>query len=462
MVISQKTWLGLSSFTIITIGIGNILPSPYDYDILIKFLPVGVLIYWFRLWSCTWGRVWILFTTLFVIYSHLSPTLLSPPLMVIHTAFLLVTLFFIEDKEKKERAFHHRQLRTMKALLKQNPPLIQTVDYSQEAILLLNNLGEIINSNPQVSSLLSLPEACLAGKPVFTVLGILPNFQLNNIPENGEFTWLTPGGSAKQLKFRTRLLLEHNTPAGTLITLFDISDVKKQRELSLQIEKLSVISQVSAGLAHEIRNPLTTIKGFMQLITPERWPEAFRPYRQLILGEIQTIEQLLNSFILLTSPSAPQMNRLDLLEVLPSLTKSVQAMSQGKTVPVIFEFPSHPVYIMADREQLLQALLSILNNAIEVSPKGEHVRIHLTEQAGYVSISIIDKGPGIPENLRQRVSEPFYTTHHESIGLGLTIAQQIILNHHGKLTFSSPPLSAGTKVTLDFPSLTNSADNLSA
>lgn len=460
--ISQKTWLGLSLFTIITIGIGNILPIPYDFDIVIKFMLLGALIYWFKLWSCTWGRIWIIFTSLFVIYSHLSPPLLSPPLIIIHTAFLIITLFLIEDKAKKERAFHHRQLRTMKALLKCNPPLIQTVDYSQEAVLLLNNLGEIINLTPQVSSLLALPEACLLGKPVFTVLGILPNFQINSVPENGEFTWQTQEGSVKQLKFRTRLLLEHNTPSGTLITLYDISDVKKQRELSLQIEKLSVISQVSAGLAHEIRNPLTTIKGFMQLITPERWPEAFRPYRQLILGEIQTIEQLLASFILLTSPSAPQMIRLDLLEVLPALTKSVQGMSRGKAVQIIFEFPPHPVYIMADREQLLQALLSILNNAIEVSPQGEKVRIHLTEQADYISINIIDKGPGIPENLRQRVSEPFYTTHHESIGLGLTIAQQIILNHHGKLTFSSPLLSAGTKVTIDFPSLTNSADNLSA
>lgn len=350
----------------------------------------------------------------------------------------------------------------MRALLKQNPPLVQTVDYSHEAVILLNNMGVIIDSSPQTSILLSLSASYLIGKPIFDVLGILPNFQLNNFPENGDFTWKSHAGTTKHLKFRTRLLLDHNTPSGILVTIFDISDAKKRMELSLQIEKLSIISQVSAGLAHEIRNPLTTIKGFMQLITPERWPETYRPYQQLILQEIQTIEQLLNSFILLTSPSAPQMERLNLVEAIPSITKCAQEIAQKKNVQVIFEFPAHPVYIIADREQLLQALLSILNNAIEVSPKGENVRIRLTEQDNYVSINIIDKGPGIPENLRHRVFDPFFTTQKESIGLGLTIAQQIILTHQGKLTFSEYPLSSGTKVTIDIPSLVNLRDNLSA
>ncbi|MCO5386842.1 MAG: ATP-binding protein [Desulfosporosinus sp.] len=117
---------------------------------------------------------------------------------------------------------------------------------------------------------------------------------------------------------------------------------------------------------------------------------------------------------------------------------------------------------MGDREQLLQALVSILNNAIEASPKGGNVIIRLREEESCVSVNIIDDGPGIPENLRQRILDPFFTTHKEGTGLGLTIAQQIILTHHGKLYFSDSSSSTGTEVTIDFPSLSNFTGTLSA
>ena len=166
-------------------------------------------------------------------------------------------------------------------------PLNQTVDYTREAIIVLDNTGSIIESNPQTTLLLSLSESYLIGKSISNVLGILPNFQPTEVPENGEFIWETQNKVIKHLKFRTRPLLDYDIPSGTLLTLNDISEAKKLSEAYVQIAKFSIIGQVSAGLAHEIRNPLTTIKGFMQLITPAQWPESFRPYQQLILDEIQ-------------------------------------------------------------------------------------------------------------------------------------------------------------------------------
>jgi len=458
----QSVFIFLSLIFIITIVLCDILPIPESLRIALKFFPFILLIIWFELWFNNWGKVWIVSANLLIVGSQVNFILPSVPILLVHIIFLLVMMFLFDRRETQKHALHQRHLKTMHALLRQNPPLIQTVDYTREAIMVLDNTGSIIELNSQTVFLLSLPESSLVGKPIFNVLGILPNFQPTNVPRDGEFTWKTQKGITIQIKFRTRPLLDDDIPSGTLLTLFDISDAKERLEASMQVEKLSIINQVSAGLAHEIRNPLTTIKGFMQLITPEQWPESFRPYQQLILDEIQTIDQLLNNFILLTSPTAPHIVRLNLVEAISSMTQNIQPMINKRGVTLVLELPSHSVYIMGDREQLLQALLSILHNAIEVSPKGGKVIIRLTEEEPCVRISIIDDGPGIPENLRHRVLDPFFTTHKEGTGLGLTIAQQIILTHHGKLHFSESSSSSGTVVMIDFPNPTNFTDNLSA
>lgn len=450
----------LSLVLTITIVLCDILPIPNSLSIALKLFLFIATIIWFELWLSTWGKVWILSVTLVIVGSQVNPILPSVPLLVVHILFLLVLMFHLNRLKTQERVLHQSHLKTMQALLRQNPPLIQTVDYTQEAVILLDNTGLIIEINSQCSFLLSLPESCLVGKPIFDVLGILPNFQPVNVPENGDFQWDTHKVITKHLKFRTRLLLDDDLPSGTLVTLFDISEAKKNLDASLQIEKLSIISQVSAGLAHEIRNPLTTIKGFMQLITPEHWPESFRPYQQLILDEIQNIDQLLNNFILLTNPSAPHMTRLNLVEIIPSMTQTIQPMIRMRGFTLVLDLPSPSVYVMGDHEQLLQALLSLLNNAIEASPKGGKVIIRLTEYESNARISVIDDGPGIPKDLRHRVLDPFFTTQADGTGLGLTIAQQIILAHHGKLHFSESMPPGGTEAIIDLPRLFT--NNLSA
>ena len=382
------------------------------------------------------------------------------PLLLVNVLFLLGIIVLYVRRETQERLLHQCHIKAMRVLLRQNPPLIQTVDYTREAIIILDKTGSIIESNPQSTYLLSLSESFLIGKSISTVLGILPNFQQTEVPDNGEFTWETQNKVTKHLKFRTRPLLDYDLPSGTLLTLYDISEAKKRSEAYVQIAKFSIIGQVSAGLAHEIRNPLTTIKGFMQLITPAQWPEAFRPYQQLILDEIQTIDQVLDKFVLLTSPSAPQMKLVDMTEILHALVQTIQPIHLMQGITLVLEISDHPVYVMGDNEQLLQALLSILHNAIEASPKDSKVIIRLTEHESHVRICIIDHGPGIPENLRQRVLDPFFTTQVEGTGLGLTIAQQIILAHHGKLDFFVP--SSGTEVLIDLPLLSNFTSNLSA
>lgn len=461
----QSVLLFSSLVLIIIIGLINIMPLPIFFRIVFVFFLYINITLRFDLWLSIWGKAGILSTTLLIVASLEHPNHPSVPLLLGHVPFLQFLLgmkFFYYKHQIQQRLLHQRHIKAMRVMLRQNPPLIQTVDYSREAVIILDNTGSIIDSNPQSTLLLSLSESFLIGKPISDVLGILPNFQPTAIPESGEFIWETQNKVIKHLKFRTRSLLNYDISSGTLLTLFDISEAKKRSEAHVQVAKFSIIGQVSAGLAHEIRNPLTTIKGFMQLITPAQWPESFRPYQQLILDEIQTIDQVLDKFILLTSPTAPQMKPVNMIDTIQAMAQTIQPISLMQGITLVLEISAHSVYVMGDNEQLLQALLSLLNNAIEASPKGGKVIIRLTEYESLARISVIDDGPGIPKNLRHRVLDPFFTTQADGTGLGLTIAQQIILAHHGKLHFSESILPSGTEAMIDLPCLSKFTNSLSA
>lgn len=459
----QYVFLFLSLILITSIVLCNILPIPSFFRIALTFFAFITIILFFDLWVSVWGKAWILSATLLIIALLVSANYLSAPLVLVHVVFLIFLLgmmFFYDKHQLQQRLLHQRHIKAMRVLLRQDPPLIQTIDYTREAIIILDNLGSIIDSNPQSAQLLSLPESFLIGKSISEVLGILPNFKPTEIPENGEFMWETQNKTIKHLNFQTRPLLDYDIPSGTLLTLNDISEAKKSSEAYVQFAKFSIIGQVSAGLAHEIRNPLTTIKGFMQLIKPTQWPESFRPYQQLILDEIQAIDRVLDKFVLLTSPSAPQMGPVNMTETIQSMAQAIQSTDLIQDITLVLEIPAHSAYVMGDRDQLLQAFQFILNNAIDASPKEGTIIIRLTENESHVRISVIDNGPGIPEDLRQRVLDPFFTTQKEGTGLGLTIAQQIILAHHGKLYFSVP--TSGTEVMIDLPCLSSFTSILSA
>lgn len=461
----QRVFLFSSLDLIIIIGLINIMPLPVFFRFVLVFFPYINITLCFDLWLSIWGKAWILSTTLLIVASLVYPNNPSVPLLlvlVLLLLFLLRMMFFYDKHKIQQRLLHQPHIKAMRVMLRQNLPLIQTVDYSHEAVIILDNTGSIIESNPQSSLLLALSESFLVGKPISDVLGILPNFQPSEIPENGEFTWETQKKVIKHLKFRTRTLLDYDIPSGTLLTLFDISEAKKRSEAYVQVAKLSIVGQVSAGLAHEIRNPLTTIKGFMQLITPAQWPESFRPYQQLILDEIHSIDKLLNNFVLITSPSAPQMKLLNMTECIQTMAQTIQPIRLMRGVTLVLELSDHSVYVMGDDEQLFRALLSLLNNAIEASPKGGKVIIRLTEYESHARISVIDDGPGIPENLRDRVLDPFFTTQEEGTGLGLTIAQQIVLAHHGMLHFSESIPPSGTEAMIDLPCLSKFTNSLFA
>lgn len=351
---------------------------------------------------------------------------------------------------RKERLLHQGHIRAMRVMLQQDPPLSQTVDYSRDSLIVLDSQYNILDISPYASQILGTHQTSLLGNPIDNYLQI-PNIKSPSRENHkGELPWKKATGEIIHLQYCIRPLLDQGSPSGLLIILYDISEEKRRYEAYLQAAKFSVVGQVAAGLAHELRNPLTTIKGFMQLIGAEHFPPQFRPYHQLILDEIQTTDTLLSNFLLLTNPTAPQLQLLNPEKLVNSAVQILLPSSLMNEVTLNVTVNSPVSAILGDEEQLLRALLAVIQNSIDASPRNGQILIFLGDRQEHFEIKVIDHGTGIPNDIRKNIFDPFFTTRNEGTGLGLTIAQRILLAHHGELVIDSDT-TPGTTVLLRIP-----------
>jgi signal transduction histidine kinase len=207
----------------------------------------------------------------------------------------------------------------------------------------------------------------------------------------------------------------------------------------VQRERLQAVNQFAAGVAHEVRNPLTSIKGFIQLI--ERRPDLPVPssYLQIVLTEIDRIEKLLNEFRLLARPLVHrEYTEVDLGILLENVKLLME--SQATVKQTLITFKSQPqCVVLGDVDQLKQVFINLLRNALEAVDTGGKVAVTVGRVDDWVRVSIADNGVGIPAATMAKLGTPFFTTKEAGTGLGLSICYSIVHNHGGKIKVSSNP-----------------------
>ncbi|NUH86412.1 PAS domain S-box protein [Bacillus firmus] len=230
-----------------------------------------------------------------------------------------------------------------------------------------------------------------------------------------------------------------------LIMIRDITQHKKTEEQLEVAEKLSVIGQMAAGIAHEIRNPLTAIKGFTQL-----QKESNDEYAEIILDELSRIESIVSDLLVMAKPQEESnFTRTNLVLLLKGIITFINPQAILSNVVIDFE-PSNPIYIDCEPDKIKQVFLNVIQNAIESMKKGGIIKLILTQENDKAVIEIIDQGIGIPEDRISKLGEPFYSTKEKGTGLGLMICQKIIKNHGGSMEFNSK-IDEGTTVKITLP-----------
>ncbi|MCM3627850.1 ATP-binding protein [Paenibacillus glycanilyticus] len=233
--------------------------------------------------------------------------------------------------------------------------------------------------------------------------------------------------------------------------LLDVTESKLSEQHLIRSEKLSVIGQLAAGVAHEIRNPLTALKGFTQLLH-RRTADQNRQYFAMMLTELERINYIVGEFMLLSKPHQwQQMNHCNMASLLDDIVPIMESQAIITNVSISAEkSPDLPI-VLCDANQIKQVLVNLMKNAIEAMPGGGELHVHMKkDHKGHIVIDIIDQGIGIPQHVIDRLGEPFYTTKDTGTGLGLTVCFKIIQAHGGSLSISSEP-NVGTTATIRLP-----------
>ncbi|MBT2680289.1 PAS domain S-box protein [Bacillus sp. ISL-35] len=257
--------------------------------------------------------------------------------------------------------------------------------------------------------------------------------------------------SGKWIDFESRwmpVMSDEQVIEHIVIISRDISERKKAEEILLQSEKLSIVGELAAGVAHEIRNPLTTIKGFVQLYGKEGKSNEIN---NLLLSELERIETITSEMLSLGKPQAIQLNRANLCDLIDHTVEFLSPQANMKNIQFSRSYLGTDFFITCEKNQIKQVFLNIFKNAMEAMPKGGNIDIKL--QRGINDdciISVQDEGSGIPEELLPRLGEPFYTLKEKGTGLGLMICHKIIKQHNGAIFYHSK-LDHGTLVEIRLP-----------
>ena len=233
-------------------------------------------------------------------------------------------------------------------------------------------------------------------------------------------------------------------------------DLKKSKTYIRRADRLASLGTLTAGLAHEIRNPLVAIKTFTQLLPERLEDEEFRnQFLNIASGEVDRISLLINELLDFARPSDPKLEMEEVNGILDGMILLVSTESKKKHIEVVKNYAQDLPLINVDREQIKQVFLNILLNAVEAT--SENGKITVTTRSflkpggePYVQVGFSDTGCGIPAEYLEDIFNPFFTTKNKGSGLGLSISNQIIQDHNGYISVESE-LNTGSSFFVNLP-----------
>ncbi|WP_223700586.1 PAS domain-containing sensor histidine kinase [Sutcliffiella deserti] len=326
---------------------------------------------------------------------------------------------------------------------------------AMDGIILWDDSCAIIDANPNASKILDLSREELMSKCLnqyinLDQLDIMKNkwsLCLENEELSGEVCHNLAKGQ-QILEFSAK----KNVIEGLHMTIF--RNITEKREMEDQLRKsdtLTVVGELAAGIAHEIRNPMTALKGFIQLLQNNITDDQYAMYFDVITSELKRIESIITEFLVLAKPQAISYQQKNIVRIMQDTLDLLSAQAALENVQFASYYEENLPDIYCEPNQLKQVFINILKNAIEVMPKGGTISVSL-QQKEYqqVLISIKDEGIGIPEGKIKKLGEPFYTTKDRGTGLGLMVSYKIVEEHNGIIEVESE-LNRGTTFHIKLP-----------
>ena len=245
---------------------------------------------------------------------------------------------------------------------------------------------------------------------------------------------------------------KNNKPYQYLAIRNDITEKKRTEEVLHRQDKLAAVGQLAAGVAHEIRNPLTSIKGYAEFLSMDETEKDRQEYFDIILDEIERVNSIVEEFMLLSKPTVSVLERKPLLPIIDNVVSILDYQLRKSKIKLnrIYEEPN--LFVECDENKLKQVFLNFIKNAVEAMPNGGSIEITVKREDEDITIMIKDSGIGMSKEQIKKLGEPFFTTKKDGNGLGLMVSFKIIENLNGKVYIDSEQ-NKGTSFHITLPSV---------
>ena len=348
--------------------------------------------------------------------------------------------------------------------------LKQTRDYTQQLIssmanglMSIDTKGMIISYNNVALELLDIKESDLANNKdlrdiiSFEKTGIIQTLENSKKIFDREVVYLKKTGHSVPLSWSsTPIESENKRFKGAVILIRDLSEIKELQERVHRTEKLAMVGSLSASVAHEIRNPLSSIKGFAQFLG-KSFEEGTQQskYSKMMVKEVDRINGVVNDLLTFARPMSVVPSLTDVESMLNHVVSLVTVDAKEKNVEVQYSCSTDLKSVELDENQITQMLLNLLINALNAVDEKGDIKLHagLINSGKNLIIEVEDNGSGVPNKLKTKIFDPFLTTREKGTGLGLAIVKKIVDNHDGTISVASPPLNKdkGSIFTINIP-----------
>ncbi|MCD7034115.1 ATP-binding protein [Metabacillus sp. GX 13764] len=361
--------------------------------------------------------------------------------------FLYISFFQLQSGEiykiNRELSREHQFLETIS-------------DISPNCIIVKNRHDKVVRVNAQFCELFSLSKEELIGQDFAAVISTV-DLPLTSRKRVQKVT--DQDGSRRFLHWHSREITVYGKEPYVLHFGIDITEQKRNEQILLSSEKLKVLGEMAASIAHELRNPLTTIRGFIQLFKEKNDQPI---YENIMLEEIDRIDDVLKQLLILARPEAEENedqnhSSINVMEEINKIHLLFQGVASNEHKGFIIEnrCTEQPVVEM-QKDHLKQILMNLVKNSLEALQEGGKVKIVLDKEDHRVRIRVIDNGTGITKERLSRIGEPYFTTKDKGTGIGLTICLKLIRENKGQMQVKSK-INKGTAFTITFPELQESA-----
>jgi two-component system sporulation sensor kinase A len=365
----------------------------------------------------------------------------------------------INERKKIGELLHHTQEQNRKLLVKRLEETEQRYkslfEHNSEAIFTFCLGGHLIDANKAAENLLGYSLEELKHINWESIIEpedndkYMKHFNSVNRNETREMTLLliNKDGSKRIVQMKMIPIITDNEFNGIFEIAKDVTESKLAEEMIRRSDKLSAVGQLAAGVAHEIRNPLTTLRGFIQFLKQD----IDKNYIEIMLTELDRINMIVSEFLILSKPQGINYQLIDIKLIVQTIVSLLDTQAKINNVQILSDLDVDHSLITGEPNQLKQVIINLLKNSIEAMPNGGEITVSLKQKdPNALSIVILDQGIGIPADLIPKLGEPFFTTKEEGTGLGLMVCYKIIEDHGGTINISSEP-NKGTSVEVSLP-----------